>query len=73
MRHPVNPAPAPLPDLPEVPAAGLLVVLCEDCDRPLTGRAAKRGVGDRCRHKRGERDIRGPGRFDVPQDTLPGA
>lgn len=71
----MTPTPAPLPGLATTAelAAGLRVVECADCHRPLTGRDARLwGRGRGCRHKHGERDVRGPGRFDVEQETLPG-
>jgi len=71
-----TPAASPLPGLATDTelAAGVRVVECADCHRPLKGWAARlRGRGDACAHKAGERDVRGPGRFDVAQETLPGA
>lgn len=71
----MTPNPPPLPGLATDAelAAGVRVVECADCHRPLKDRAARlRGRGDACAHKAGERDVRGPGRFDVVQETLPG-
>lgn len=70
-----RPAPPPLPGLATDAelAAGLRVIQCADCHRPLKDRAARlRGRGDACAHKAGERTAPGPGRFDVEQDMLPG-
>ncbi|MET9222381.1 DUF6011 domain-containing protein [Streptomyces sp. NPDC003300] len=64
--------PSPLPGLPEEPAAGPRVVRCGLCAHPLTDAASRRrGMGDDCRRKLGERPVRGPGRFQIEQDTLP--
>lgn len=68
--------PAPLPGLATDAelAAGLRVVECADCGRPLVGREARMwGRGRDCRHKLGQRDVRGPGRFEVEQEGLFGA
>lgn len=63
--------PSPLPGLADEPAAGRAVVRCDECGHPLTtARARRRGVGDACAHKRGWRDVRGPGRFEVEQEGL---
>lgn len=66
---------APLPGLAsdgELLAAGLPVVECEDCHRPLTGREARLwGRGKRCRRKHwDDGTLRRPGRFEVEQDGL---
>lgn len=69
------PDPAPLPGLAtdEELAAGRAVVKCALCGYSLTGREARlRGVGLDCAHKLGLRTVRGPGRFEVEQDGLPG-
>lgn len=66
--------PAPLPGLAlpaEDLAAGLRVVVCQDCHRPLKGRLARmRRRGDACAHKHGERSAPGVGRFQVEQEGL---
>ncbi|MFJ2630885.1 DUF6011 domain-containing protein [Streptomyces sp. NPDC087422] len=68
----MTPAPAPLPGLPETVAAGLRVVRCGLCGHPLKDAVSRRrGMGDDCRRKLGERTVRGPGRFQIEQDTLP--
>ena len=64
---------APLPGLAtdDEMAAGRPVVECDECHRPLTStRARLRGLGDACAHKRGHRDVRRPGRFEVEQGGL---
>lgn len=66
--------PAPLPGLATTAelGAGRRVVECEECHRPLKGKDARmRRLGRDCAHKLGQRDVRGPGRFDVEQETLP--
>lgn len=53
------------------PAAPRRVVECDECHRPLTDRLARMwSLGRDCRRKRGLRDIRAPGRFEVEQEGL---
>ncbi|WP_329131623.1 DUF6011 domain-containing protein [Streptomyces sp. NBC_01476] len=55
-------------------AAGRPVVRCRECGHPLVDRDARlRELGADCALKRGLRDVRGPGRFEVEQETLPEA
>ncbi|WNI19154.1 DUF6011 domain-containing protein [Actinacidiphila sp. ITFR-21] len=69
----MTPDPAPLPGLHAEPGAGPAVVRCRLCGHPLTNRAAQLlRLGDECARKLGHRDVRGPGRFQVEQDGLPG-
>jgi hypothetical protein len=64
---------APLPRLdPEEPEQGRPRVTCGMCGRPLTGAARARGVDD-CRRRLQQRTALRPSRFDVDQDTIPGA
>lgn len=66
---------APLPGLATDAelAAAPAVVRCALCRHPLTGHAARLlGLGEGCAHKLGVRSVRGPGRFEVEQDGLPG-
>jgi hypothetical protein len=73
----MSPDPSPLPGLATDAelAAGRRVVKCRDCGRPLVGREARSwGRGRRCR---GKHVLSGtapaPGRFEMEQETLPGA
>ncbi|MFI0900586.1 DUF6011 domain-containing protein [Streptomyces sp. NPDC020983] len=70
------PDPAPLSGLTaDEEPAGRAVVRCGMCGRPLTSREARRyGAGEGCRRKLGgDPAVRRPGRFEVEQETLPGA
>jgi hypothetical protein len=73
----MTPAPSPLPGLATGSelAAGIPVVECRDCHRPLIGREARMwGRGRRCRGKHGlYGGAPAVGRFEVEQETLPGA
>jgi hypothetical protein len=68
---------APLPGLAtdDEVAAGRAVVKCGMCGRPLVSREARLyGLGEGCRHKLGVGPVlRTPRRFEVEQDTIPGA
>lgn len=49
-------------------------VQCLLCDEPLTAAESRRwALGPRCRRKLGLTSGPGVGRFDVPQDVIPGA
>lgn len=73
----MTPNPHPLPGLATDAelAAGRRVIRCGMCGRPLNDPAARlRGVGEGCWHKlRPGPVVRNPGRFEVEQETLPGA
>jgi hypothetical protein len=70
----VNDEDAPLPGAPSDEVGR--TVRCGMCGRVLrTAVARRRGVGAECWGKTHSRPavVRTPGRFDVEQDTLPGA
>jgi hypothetical protein len=58
----------------EVPQRqGRPLVTCALCDEPLTASESRRWkLGPRCRRKLGVGSGPGVGRFDVPQDGIPG-
>ncbi len=65
----------PLPGLDDNPAAGVPVVRCRMCHRPLTTPEARLyRLGPECAHKLGgDPVVRRPARFEIEQDQLPGA
>jgi hypothetical protein len=54
-------------------ATGRVVVPCDECDEELHDRISRLyRLGPRCRQKLGIRVGPGVGRFEVPQDGIPG-
>jgi hypothetical protein len=70
---PADRTPLPL-DSPQPQPEGRPRVQCLLCDEPLTASESRRwALGPRCRRKLGVGGAPGVGRFEVEQDTIPGA